>query len=102
MKLFRPIFANARFAGSWVCCSGAILFILLLQLTSVTAAQPGLKTPRLDRDDLLVYRGSNGRAVAAKSIDDWKRRRASIFQGMQEVMGPLPGPEKRCPLDMWV
>lgn len=29
---------------------------------------------------------------------DWERRRASILEAMQSIMGPLPGPEKRCPL----
>ena len=31
-----------------------------------------------------------------------KRRRAEILRGMQEVMGPLPGREKRCALDLRV
>jgi len=31
---------------------------------------------------------------------DWQKRRAGILAGMQQVMGPLPGDSKRCPLDV--
>ncbi|MBI3880171.1 MAG: alpha/beta hydrolase [Verrucomicrobia bacterium] len=33
---------------------------------------------------------------------DWQQRRAEILRGMQAVMGPLPGAEKRCALDVKV
>src|SRR5207248_4618300 len=33
------------------------------------------------------------------TVEEWKRRRAEIVRGMEAVMGKLPGPEKRCPLD---
>ncbi|MEO6740778.1 MAG: alpha/beta hydrolase, partial [Chthoniobacteraceae bacterium] len=33
---------------------------------------------------------------------DWQQRRAEILRGMQAVMGPLPGAEKRVALDMQV
>jgi hypothetical protein len=36
-----------------------------------------------------------------KSTNDWHEvQRPAILQRMQEVMGPLPGSEKRCPLDV--
>lgn len=48
-----------------------------------------------------------GRPVAAgeparkiQRADQWGRRREAILKQMQEVMGPLPGPQKRCPLDV--
>jgi dienelactone hydrolase len=37
-----------------------------------------------------------------KTAADWQHRRAEILAGMQTVMGPLPGPEKRVPLDVKV
>ena len=40
--------------------------------------------------------------MPVKSKADWKQRRAEILRGMTEVMGPLPGREKRCPLDVHV
>jgi acetyl esterase/lipase len=38
--------------------------------------------------------------MPVKSKADWKQRRAEIVREMIEVMGPLPGREKRCPLDV--
>jgi Prolyl oligopeptidase family len=54
--------------------------------------------PRLPRDDLLVYTGPAGSREPVRTTADWLKRRAEIVAGMQAVMGPLPGPEKRCPL----
>lgn len=56
--------------------------------------------PRLPRENLLVYRGSDGSVVPVRTVADWGKRRAEIVAGMQAVMGKLPGAEKRCPLDM--
>jgi dienelactone hydrolase len=63
------------------------------------AAEPPATGPRLPRDNLLVYRGDDGKTRPVKSVEDWARRRAEIVRGMEAVMGKLPGPEKRCPLD---
>ena len=52
--------------------------------------------------DLLVYRNRQGEIVPVKSCADWQLRRAAILQAMQEVMGPLPGDAKRCPLEVRV
>lgn len=60
------------------------------------------RPPRLDRTNLLIYRNSKGEIVPVKSRAEWLKRRASVLQGMQEVMGPLPGMEKRCALDVKV
>ena len=56
--------------------------------------------PRLPRDQLLVYRGADGKAAPVKSLEDWAKRRAEVLRGMEFVMGKLPGAAKRCPLDM--
>jgi hypothetical protein len=37
-----------------------------------------------------------------KTIADWQKRRAMVLAGMQQIMGPLPGAAKRCPLDVKV
>lgn len=55
---------------------------------------------RLDRTNLLLYRNDRGKLTPVKSVTDWQKRRATILAGMQEVMGPLPGAEKRCPLEV--
>jgi hypothetical protein len=57
---------------------------------------------RLPRDELLVYRGADGAVHPVQSTADWLKRRAEILAGMQAVMGALPGPEKRVPLDVQV
>ena len=58
--------------------------------------------PRLERSNLLLYRNSNGEVRPVKSVRDWQKRRAEIRRAMEEVMGPLPGKGKRCPLDVHV
>jgi len=54
---------------------------------------------RLARTNLLIYRDNKGAVRPVKSLRDWPKRRAEILRGMKEVMGPLPGKDKRCPLD---
>lgn len=56
--------------------------------------------PRLPRDNLLVYRGPDGKPAPVKTIADWAIRRAEVVRGMEAVMGKLPGEAKRCPLDV--
>src|SRR5690606_14166465 len=43
-----------------------------------------------------------GEIVPVRSVADWHRRRAEILAGAQAVMGALPGPEKRIPLDVQI
>ena len=54
---------------------------------------------RLSRTNLLLVRQSDGSIRSAKTPADWQQRRRTILRGMEEVMGPLPGNEKRCALD---
>jgi dienelactone hydrolase len=59
-------------------------------------------TPRLPRENLLLFRGRDNAPRPVRTVEDWLQRRAEILTGMQAVMGGLPGREKRCPLDMKV
>jgi dienelactone hydrolase len=54
---------------------------------------------RLPRDNLLLYRGPDGKPLEVKTVEDWAKRRAEIVRGMESVMGKLPGPEKRSKLE---
>ena len=63
------------------------------------AAEPAV-APRLPRDNLLLYRGDDGKPKPVNTIEEWGKRRAEVVRGMQSVMGKLPGKEKRCPLDV--
>jgi hypothetical protein len=77
-------------------CSIPLATIIGLAAATV-AADP---QPRLPRDNLLVYRGRDGKPVPVKTPADWAKRRAEIVRGMESVMGKLPGDRKRCPVDV--
>lgn len=47
----------------------------------------------------MVFRDGQGRVQPVKDLADWQQRRQAILAGMEAVMGPWPGPEKRCALD---
>lgn len=66
------------------------------------AAEPDAvkRPPRLQRDNLLIYRDRDGQLQPVRTVDDWQHRRAEILAAMQEVMGPLPGKEKRVDLQL--
>src|SRR5262249_9360501 len=70
---------------------------MLIGLGGVATADES--QPRLPRDNLLVYRGPDGKPVAVKSVEDWAKRRTEVIRGMEIVMGKLPGDAKRCALD---
>ena len=57
---------------------------------------------RLDRQNLLQYRGADGDVHPVRSLEDWPKRRAEILAGMQEIMGSFPGEEKRCALEVLI
>ena len=66
----------------------------------VPAAELPPALPRLPRTNLLVFHDRTGAVRPVKSKADWQKRREEILRGMTAVMGPLPGREKRCPLDL--
>lgn len=72
-----------------------LLFLLLtaLQLQALE---------RLPRDELLRYHKTDGSVATATTPAEWELRRAEIIKGMEAVMGPFPGKEKHCPLDVQV
>ncbi|MCC6162679.1 MAG: twin-arginine translocation signal domain-containing protein [Acidobacteria bacterium] len=57
---------------------------------------------RLDRLDLLLYRDDAGAIRSVTTPAEWRRRRAAIASAMQDVMGPVPGSERRTPLDIQI
>ena len=68
--------------------------LMLCLLTNLSAAE------RLPRTNLLRYARPDGSVASVNTIADWRQRRAQILAAMQQVMGPLPGLEKRGPLDV--
>lgn len=77
-----------------------IVAILSGALTSIAGGAARQSPARLDRSNLLVYADAAGEVRPVKSPADWRKRRATVVAGMEQVMGPLPGRERRCPLDV--
>jgi hypothetical protein len=69
--------------------------LLVVLSGTVTIHLGAADFPRLDRDDLLRYRGPDGVVRPVQSTADWQQRRAEILRGMQVIMGPLPTSKKR-------
>jgi dienelactone hydrolase len=97
---------HAAFMNSLTTAASAAKFLCLIALPCLIGFDAHCESgtsesaPRLARTNLLVYRDSKGAVVPVKSARDWPKRRAEILRGMNEVMGPLPGKDKRCPLDL--
>lgn len=81
---------------------GLGLAALVLAVALTTSAQTGAPASRLPRANLLVFHGKRGEVLPVNSKSDWQKRRSEILRGMEEIMGPLPGKAKRCPLDVRV
>ncbi|HZV33805.1 MAG TPA: dienelactone hydrolase family protein [Verrucomicrobiae bacterium] len=83
------------------------LLLVILSLCATTfsfslRAEKLQVLPRSERTNLLVYLDAHGEMRPVKSKADWLKRRATILDAMQQVMGPLPGKSKRCPLDVQI
>jgi hypothetical protein len=66
-------------------------------------AAPDTATPPYpDHTRLLVVRDTQGNERPVKTAADWEIRRGHILAHLQEVMGPLPGKERRVAVDVRV
>jgi dienelactone hydrolase len=75
--------------------------VILVAIAGLAVATHAADSPaRLPRDNLLLYRGTDGKPIPVKTAADWAKRRAEIVRGMESVMGKLPGEKKRCPLEV--
>ena len=48
----------------------------------------------------MVFHTRKGELDVVRTQGDWQKRRAEIVQGMETIMGKLPGKEKKCTLDV--
>jgi dienelactone hydrolase len=80
---------------------GRSIGLLLVSLTLVFSCD-GFGAERLDREKLLLFHDGSNRVAPVKTPADWQKRRAEIVAGMQAIMGPLPGTQKRVPLEVKV
>lgn len=63
--------------------------------------EPALPTVEYpDHTDLSHYRDRKGIAHPIKTLVDWQTRRQHVVESMQRVMGPLPSPLRRVPIDV--
>ncbi|QDU63581.1 Alpha/beta hydrolase family protein [Planctomycetes bacterium Pan216] len=105
MSLARPRIpcspaTSVRFAPR--CSNLAIAALVAIWAVAALAHAEERRPPRLDRDNLLVYRDDAGEVQPVEETKDWLERRSAVVDGMRELMGPLPGDEKRCPLHVKV
>lgn len=55
-----------------------------------------------DHSNLLIYKDEQGKQHPVTTPADWAQRRAHILANIQLVTGPLPGDERKVPLDVRV
>jgi acetyl esterase/lipase len=72
------------------------LLFLIVQPVVAADAIP----PYAEHQDLGYYVDSRGQRQPIRTIVDWEIRRRHILAHLQEVMGPLPRPAVRAPLDV--
>ncbi len=78
--------------------------LFLASLPFAAAAQSVQELPPLrglSRTNLLQYR-DNGVIRIGDTTRDWESRRREAMEGFHQITGPLPGPEKRVPLNITV
>jgi dienelactone hydrolase len=66
--------------------------------TGTTAA--ATQRSRLDRYNLMQFRAADGSVQPVKTIADWEKRKAEIYEGFHSIAGTLPTQDKRCKLDV--
>lgn len=91
----------SRRAWALAGCLPIVTAGIALAITTATAmaAEP-VSYP--DHSQLLVVRDAEGNERPVKTVADWAVRRQHLLENMQRVMGPLPPPSQRVPLDAQV
>jgi Glucuronyl esterase, fungi len=77
-------------------------FLSGLASISLSVAARAQALSRIDHTNLLLYHDRRGSIQPVTTVNQWLQRRAEIVNAMQQIMGPLPGAQKKCPLDMRV
>ncbi len=78
-------------------CRRSVLLLLNVVLAATASA-----ADRPEREQLLLFQSAPGTWSPVRTPAEWAKRRAEIVAAAQKIMGPLPGPEKRVPLDVRV
>ncbi len=97
MRIAHPAFVGARPAVAGL--SAAVFWTTWILTAAVVAVAEQTNLPiRLPRTNLLAHHDNQGHVLQGISRSDWQKRRSETVRAMQEVMGPLPGNDKRCAL----
>lgn len=75
--------------------SQSLRLLTILLMTAYSSPGQPSKPHYPDHTRLLYYLDASGRERPVATAADWNHRRADILAGMQAVMGPLPGPERK-------
>ena len=94
--------ANQFYSGGFPARARNGLLAALLAGSVLAPSTRAADPVTLSRTNLLAFLDSRGVLHKVRATQDWAMRRASILRAMQQVMGPFPGPEKRCPLDLQI
>jgi dipeptidyl aminopeptidase/acylaminoacyl peptidase len=65
-----------------------------------TAAHAQVSDSAGSHEDLNDFVNSAGKHLPIKTPADWEQRRAQVMRAVQEVMGPLPSPASKTPLEV--
>lgn len=79
-----------------------VALVLALTIHPLRAADPTPNPKYTDHLNLLYYLDLEGQRQPVNSLKDWQQRRGHILLGMQAVMGELPKPATKAPLDVKV
>jgi dienelactone hydrolase len=85
----------------WIVCFSLVLchpFPMVAQEGERKAAESSPE--RLPRENLLVYRGEDGKVHPVRTVAQWRQRREEIVGAMEQVMGSLPDRSECEPLDV--
>jgi dienelactone hydrolase len=79
------------------------LFLASLPVAAGAQIAPAIPPLRgLSRTNLLEYRGAGGNVRIARNSKEWEVRKQEALAAMHQITGPLPGSEKRVPLQVTV
>ncbi|MDD4869098.1 MAG: alpha/beta hydrolase family protein [Kiritimatiellae bacterium] len=88
----------------FVVCTLSLAGIMALSWASEASSADAGNLPPFyqDKMNLLVWLDAQGQSHPIKDVEAWQQRRRHILANMQLVMGPLPGNERKVPLDVQV
>lgn len=83
------------------CPAGLVLSFCAIAGLAVAAEETQtLPVRQLPRENQLLFHDAQGKVQPVQSLQDWEQRRQETFRNMEQILGKLPGDEKRSPLNV--